>query len=162
MLIICDLCDKDITSTPRHVCDRADIRAYVTRLVDDNRAAERDLDDIRNGVYKLLQSLPNISGTEEVVVRTDWLRRLWSAAACQWHEAKTADSFLVSWLATHRILSRAFDLFRSENRRQKVTMRDKLQSLKDACVQAQKVLGYEDSKLDLGSDDVVRLCRDES
>lgn len=158
-VLICDKCNEYLPLSPEsldHVCDPEKIKEYVRYLKEEAENNRRKLDDIRNAVFNVLQELPTLEG-EKAIVKTDWLRQLWDAAQCQWHEEKTADSFLVRWLVTHRILCEAFDLFESK---EKGTFLDKLADLKQACLQAEETLNYGNkdgtSRLDLSPEDIVR------
>ena len=146
MLIVCDICDEVVSELP-HVCDKEKIKAYIKSLQDRANKAERNLEDVQNAVFMILKDLPELQG-ESISVKTEWLRNLWSTAKCQWYEQKSADDFLVCWLATHRILCEAFDLFRSKN----IDKEKKLRDLKDACIQASRILQYNEN-FDLGPED---------
>lgn len=160
-LFLCDVCNEQLGPAP-HVCDLAKVREYVDRLEDQARVAERRLEDVRNAVYKILQPLDGLEKREEgdVLVSGEWLRKLWAAAQCNWDlmaEARTADSFLTCWIATHRVLRKAFDVFRTGKG---LTLQEKLQALREACNQASEVLGYQSSKLDMSVEDVIQNRRD--
>ncbi len=114
-LFVCDKCGFEggvHLYAGGHVCEEQAILDHVKKLRDRASEAETKLDNIRNAVFMVLKDLPDLEG-ETVSVKTQTLRSLWDAAKCQWHEQKSADSFLVCWLVTHRILCEAFDLFRS-------------------------------------------------
>lgn len=153
-LFLCPMCNEHLTLDPPHVCEREKIIAYVERLEHEARLAEHRLSEIQNAVMKVLQPLSSLDG-EEVTVKTEWLRKLWDAANCRWHEAKIADSFLVHWMATHRILCEAFDLFRSKKYGKSQTLLEKLKDLRDACDKAKETLGYRDSNLDMTPEDLA-------
>ncbi len=152
-LFLCSVCDEQIGfgSIPEHVCDHEKIKALTSKLRDQANAAESKLHDIKNAVFMTLQQLPSLD-PEEVTIPTEWLRNLWKAAECQWYSEKTADNFLSRWIATHRTLCEAFDLFRSKKSESKL---EKLQALREACDNAAELLGYQDSKLDLRPEDLV-------
>lgn len=151
-LILCKVCDEELTHT--HVCNPEKIIAYVDRLRREARTAESKLSEIQNAVMKVLQPIPHLEN-EEVTVKTEWLRKLWNAANCQWDEVKTADSFLVHWMATHRILCEAFDVFRSKKYGKSQTLLEKLRDLREACDKAKETLGYQESNLDMSPEDLV-------
>ncbi len=153
---ICPTCDEPLGWTPHvHVCKPEVIEAYVHRLKEEANTATRRLEDVRDAVFRLLEPMPQIEKLEEVTVSTEFLRKLWQSAQCQWHEAKTPESFLVRWIALHRILCEAFDLFRSKKYGKVETLAQKLTALKEACNHAQDVLGYKDSNLDLTPEDLA-------
>jgi hypothetical protein len=149
-LFLCDICDEQL-SLEVHVCEPDKIRARIQKLQDATRIAEFRWDKVRNAVYMILQSLP-LLGDEKVVIEAEWLRRLWDAADCRWYENTSADNFLVRWIAVHRILSEAFDVFRSKKNE---TLLVKLQALKKVCDEAKEVLGYQNSILDLMPEDLI-------
>lgn len=152
-LFLCDLCNAHLTLDP-HECDKEKILRNIQQLEERARIAERNLDDVQNAVFKLLEPLGSLDG-EEVTVKTEWLQWLWDAARCKWHKADTAKSFLCHWMATHRILCEAFDLFRSKKHGHVETKLNKLKHLREACDKAKEVLGYQDSNLDLTPEDLV-------
>ena len=157
-LLLCDVCLSrlELGSTSQHVCDSEKAKKNVKQLEGRASNAENKLEDIRNAVYMLLHQLPSLNA-EQVNVSGEWLRNLWKAADCRWSEAKSADSFLVQWVATHRILCEAFRLFRSKNHGRVETTLSKLQSLRQVCDRAKEVLGYQDSsKFDLTPEDVLK------
>ena len=149
-LFLCPMCDEQLMSSP-HVCNPTVIINRIHKLENEVRLAESKLNNVKNSVFMLLQSLPSLEG-DSVSVETEWLRKMWHAAECQWHENKSPDKFLVRWIALHRILCEAFDLFRSNK---KETTLEKLRFLKEACDSAKKVLNYEDSKLYLTPEDLM-------
>jgi hypothetical protein len=154
MWSMCRMCGGHLSLDNPHVCDPEKVRERMEELEHQARIAEHRLSDIQNAVMKVLQPLPNLEG-EEVTVKTEWLRKLWDSANCQWHEAKTADSFLVHWMATHRILCEAFDLFRSKKYGKSQTLLEKLRELRDACDKAKDTLGYRDSNLDMTPEELA-------
>jgi len=152
---ICDICDKALGWTPHeHVCDPEKIREHVHELRTRAAVAENRLNSVQDAIFKLLEPLPSLND-ETVTVKSEWLRKLWESAQCQWHEAKTADSFLVRWMALHRILCEAFDLFRSKKYGKTQTLLEKLKDLREACDKAKETLGYQDSKLDMTPEDLA-------
>jgi len=84
------------------------------------------------------------------------LRKLWNATENQWYEAKTADDFITCWMVTHRILCEAYDVFRSKKYGHAQTILQKLKDLRKACDESQKVLGYENSNLDMSPEDLIK------
>lgn len=159
-LFRCDLCDENLgfIGGDIHKCDPEKIKSKIKmeKLQKLAMDAENHLEDIRNAVYKILQQLPSMDGPK-ATVDTDWIRRLWDAAECRWWEAKTADSFLVHWLASHRILVEAFQLFRSKEYGKSVPKLEKLKQLREACDYARKVLGYDKDgdEFDVSPEDLV-------
>ena len=156
-LFLCDVCLAQLEpgSMSPHVCDPEKARKHAKYQEDRAIAAEGKLEVVRNAVFMLLHQLPSLN-TEQVNVSGEWLRNLWKAADCQWDEVKTADSFLVRWMATHRILRESFRLFRSKNCGKVESLLSKLQLLRQACDKAKEVLGYQDSKFDLTPEDVLK------
>ena len=154
-LFLCHICNEQLGFENPHKCDPETIRKYVGSLQDAARLAERRLDDMQNAVFMLIHELPSLEG-EEITVKTKWLTRLWEATKCRWYEAETKEQFLVCWMATHRILCEAFDLFRDEKHGKKETLLQKLVALKEACTNAQEFLGYKDSKLHLSPEDICK------
>ncbi len=150
-LFLCQICDEQLSFTESHVCKQEDIVNYIQRLRDDANRSRNFLNDIQNAVLMILQSLPTLDD-EQILVETKWLRKLWDAAQCQWHENKSVDKFLVRWIALHRTLSESFNLFRSKNHK---TLLEKLTAVREMCDSAKKVLGYEDSRFDLTPEDLV-------
>jgi hypothetical protein len=153
-ILICRTCDVDITGDGNHVCSQKAVLALVERLREETRTAEQRLSDIRNAVFRALEELPGREG-ELVAVPFDRLRQLWDAAQCRWYEATTADDFLARWLATHRILCEAFDVFRSVKCGKRETLLEKLLALRAACDAARATLGYENSGFDLTPEDLA-------
>lgn len=58
-------------------------------------------------------------------------------------------------MATHGILCKAYDLFRSKRYGKVETTLEKLQNLRAACDRSKEVLGYHDSNLDMTPEDVL-------
>ena len=149
-LFLCRMCDEQLGSLP-HVCNPDVIVNRINKLENEIRLTENKLNGIKNSVFMLLQSLPSLEG-DSVSVETEWIRKIWQAAECQWYENKNPDKFLVRWISLHRILCEAFDLFKS---RKKEPVLEKLKDLKEACSNAQKLLNYQDTKLDLTPEDLM-------
>lgn len=149
-LFLCKLCNAHLDMSP-HKCDPEAIEAHIFQLENEKWQAQNHLNQVRNTIYNLLKPLETLEG-ESVIVKGDLLRNLWSAANCEWHNAKTADNFLSHWMALHKILRKAFDLFRSKK---KETPLEKLNQLKNSVDTAKEVLGYQDSKLDLTLEDFI-------
>jgi len=152
-LFLCDVCNQQL-GTPPHVCNREDIKKYVDDLEERATTAEFRLNDVKNAVLMVLEQLQSIEG-EEVTVKTEWLKKLWAAAKCQWYEAKDASAFLKRYIALHRILCEAFDLFRTKKGE---TLLLKLKNLREACDSANSLLGYEKNQIDklsLTPEDIV-------
>lgn len=154
---ICDICDKGMGFDGDHVCDPENIKKFVDDCQKRAREAENKLDNIRNSILMLLQSLPSF-GDGEVSVDTDWIRKIWNAAECRDYDAKTPESFLVQWLATHGVLCEAFSLFRTEEigRRDNTSTLEKLQALRKACDEAKEILYKNDgSPFDLTAENIL-------
>src|SRR5574343_756231 len=78
-LFLCDLCNQQLSlKEVKHVCKPEDIKAYIDRLDDDRRVAERKLDDIREAIFQVMSEIPSFE-EEKVTVSTKWLKRLWEA-----------------------------------------------------------------------------------
>ena len=153
-LFLCDLCDQQLGFDGNHFCATANIRKKNERLEKDKRTAERRLDEMQNAVLMLLKELPSLA-VERINVDAKWLRRLWDATQGRWDEAKTADEFLSHWLATHRVLCEAYDVFRTEKYGHPQTLLQKLTDLRIVCDSSKKVLGYEASDFDMTPEDLV-------
>ncbi len=154
-LFLCKCCGKQL-SLDEHICNKEDIEKYVAELENDARIAGYNLRTIQNAVFKLLQTSSALSDSEYTVVETEWLKNLWKAAECQWYESKSSDNFLVCWMSLHRILRKAFDLFRSKTNGKSETLLQKLQSLREACDKAKETLGYQKSNLDMSPEDLIK------
>ncbi len=154
-LFICRICNETLGDNFVHQCDQTKVEAHIEKLQNEAHVAERRLNDIRNAVFMVLQELPSLEG-EKVEVNGEWLRRLWGAGDCRWWEAKSADEFLVRWLATQKILCEAFDLFRSERKgtRPKSTL-EQLRALRKACVDAKNLMYNDSSSFNVTADDIV-------
>ena len=158
-LIICPICDdhSGICVDHKHECTTENIIKNVKRLEEEAATAKRNLDKIQNDVMMLLHTLPSLDG-EEISVKTDWIRTLWKAAKCNWDGEQSADSFIARWLAIHRILCEAFDLFRGGRFNTKEPLLHRLTVLKEMCVNAQEILGYNEkgsSPLFLSPQDII-------
>lgn len=154
-LLICDSCNRQMDWGGEHVCKPNDIRYHVAELENRARVAEDNVSDMRNDMYWVLKDLPSLEG-DKLEVSGKLIRQLWDAVGGQWYEHKTADSFLSMWLATHRILCEAFDLFRTKKKGGTTgTVLERLKELRRACDEARIVLGYLDSKFDVTPEELV-------
>ena len=151
-LFLCSVCNKDLLGDMLHVCKREDIEERIEKLEIARGIAENRLQSIQDAVYRLLEALPSLSEPTSTV-DSDWLRKLWNATQCAWYEAKTADSFLIRWMAMHDILRCAFDLFRKPDKDSALT---KLIRLYEACNRAKEVLGYQSSKFTVSPEQFLR------
>lgn len=153
---ICSLCDEPLSFTgPPHECSREKIMANITRLQDAERVASQKLEDMQNSVLVMLKEVGGPFEGDKVTVNAAWLRRLWDATNNCWYEAKNADDFLVQWMATHRILCEAYDVFRSKKYGHKQTLLQKLTDLREACDKSKPILGYNDSHFDVTPEDLA-------
>ncbi len=150
-LFICDICNEQLNG--KHVCNLENVKKYVNELKESAMVSAKNLAEIQNAVFMILQELPPPSSAAGWAA-DEWIDRLWEAAKCQHNNIKTKEQFLVRWTTMHRILSEAFDVFRSVKYGKKESILDKLKSLKEACKTAQEVFGYQDSKLDLTPEDI--------
>lgn len=144
-LFLCDICDEQLSDS--HVCDKEVIKKRISTLEERACLAERQSRDMQNAIFMILHTLPTLEG-DEVVVKTNDLKRLWEAAKCQWFSAKTADQFLSCWMAMHKILREAYNVFRSRNFKKNLSLLEKLNNLHKACIESKPILGYQDSNLD--------------
>lgn len=148
----CPVCNEALgLNAESHTCDLVQVQKRMQYLQEETVKATRKAESIENAVMLILRSLPSTE-EERVTIRTEDLRRLWDAAQCQWHEAKTADSFLAQWLATHSVLCEAYDMFRSTK---KESLLVKLRVLREVVDKSKVVLGYEDSTTDMTPEDLV-------
>lgn len=153
-LFLCDMCNEQLTFDSPHVCDPGKLRAYIAELELRARKAEHKLNVMEDAVLYTLKELPSLEG-EKIEVSTKWLRMLWQAAECRFDKYEEPEAFIGHWMAMHRILCEAFDLFRSRKYGKPSNLLKNLQELKEACEIAKKVLGYQDSVLDLSPEDIV-------
>lgn len=160
----CELCGKPMAVLSEdgllhEQCDPKDILANIRHLQDTARAANNARDRIQDAVLMILQGLPSLKG-ETVAIPTAKLRELWDAAECEVRDSRCLDTFLSRWVVMHSILSAAYSLFRGRGIR--LSVRDKLQRLLEACHQSQLVMGYQDSPLTVPVEEVLRKAREES
>lgn len=153
---ICQMCNEHINFDDVHVCNPDKIKAYVSKLEEDVRDARNKLESMQNAVFMLVQELPSL-GTGAVCVDTKWVRQLWLATNCHWYKVETVDDFHVQWLATHRVLCEAFDVFRAERLEHSRTLLQKLTDLKEACAKAAELM-YPDSGLIITPEELVMDC----
>lgn len=159
MLILCDVCNKDITGSgfngaAKHVCSRDDIIAYVNQLTNHANDAERKLNQVRSAVLKILTSIPNIEKPTHTFP-ADLITELWEAAVLRDRDIETAAEYHNQWMSLHRILCEAFDLFRPLKHGRAETLLARLEALKKVCLHAQAIHGYTDSKLTLTPQDII-------
>ncbi len=162
-LFLCDLCDKplewqtDEKMWLPHVCLRESIRLKINNLEERCRKAENRLIDIQESVFRILTEIGfPVDDNCSNLISNELLGRLWRAADCKWHNADTASDFHSEWMATHRVLCEAFDVFRSKKYGNRETLLEKLTRLKESCDVAKKVLGYENSELDMTPEQLVK------
>jgi hypothetical protein len=154
------MCNEQLSLDPPHVCNPDDVREYVAELKLRADQAEHKLNLIDDAVLLTLKDLTSLEG-EKVEVSTKWLRKLWKAAECNFFDRyNELETFLAHWMAMHRILRCAFDLFKSRKYASSNLLKI-LQALKIACEDAKKILGYQDSLLDLSPEDIVKKTNDE-
>lgn len=156
-LFICKICDAHLPiSFERdvHKCDMAVVEKRIEKLEYDRNIAERKLDKIRDSIFFIIQSLPSLD-PKEITVETELIRKLWKVAECRDLNADTADSFLCQHIAYHRILCESFGIFKSKEFGKSKNLLEKLKEVYEACLNAKKVLGYEDSKFDLTPEELI-------
>ena len=146
----CDLCLRPLNLDVAHVCDPDDVRRHVHELKDEAWKDREHCRQVRDRVLVLLAELPSLQGSE-VVVRTDLLRDLYAAAAEPARPEKVADHFHARWASLHRILVSAFDVFRRER-----PLAGLLTRLREDCLKAREVMGYQTSELPYSPEDVLR------
>lgn len=148
-LFLCPLCDEKLSAN--HVCDKDRLLEHVQTLTRRAQAAEHQLLLTQNAVRMLLKDVPSME-LEEIRVKTEWLRKLWDATESKWYKKETATDFHVKWMAVHRVLSEAFNVFKSKKSK---TLLEKLTELKKFCEEAKIVLGYQDSKFDMSPEQLT-------
>jgi hypothetical protein len=162
-LFLCDICNQNLSccfkadgNYEKHVCKNEDILAYIDNLRNIAGKAERNLDEIRNAVFMTIQDLPSLT-PEEITIKTKWIKQVWDAANCKWYENPYnhggPDYFLGRWCSMHRLLCEAYDLFRSKKGESLLT---KLTNLREAVDNSKVALGYQDSKLDMKPEDLLK------
>lgn len=165
-LFLCDMCNKDLMcgyredgNHEKHVCKEEDILSHINRLKDTAWKAENNLDSIRNAVLMTIHELPSLEN-EEVTIKTKWIKKVWDAADCKWYEHNVREGgpeyFLLRWIATHRLLCEAYDLFRSSKYGRVESLLTKLTNLKEAVDNSKEALGYQDIKLDMSPEDLLK------
>lgn len=150
-LFLCEVCNRSLSLD--HSCNPTDIKSNIERLRDRAWTAECYASQVENRIKLLIQNLPTMDG-DCVIVKAELIRNLWNAAVRKDHHAENADNYLSRWIAMHRILSRAFSLFRERTSGGK-NMIQRLAALRDSCDHARLVFGYTDSVFDLEPTDVA-------
>lgn len=154
----CDICNQGIGfRDDEHICNSEDIEKYIKSMDEKTRKTQGQLDNIRDSILMLIQSLPSLEN-EKTVVDTKWIRSIWDAAQCRDYDARTPETFLVKWLVTHRVLCEAFSLFRTEETgRKKMPVLERLEFLRRSVDEARTILGYEDeSPFDVTPEDILK------
>jgi hypothetical protein len=164
MLIVCELCDKEITGETfhgiEHKCQEEDIREHIQYLKKQARNFESLNYAIRDNIFHLLKDIKQEQIKDnQITISWDYLEKIWDAAKCRFHDANTAKSFLSDWLVTHMILCEAADLFDSKYNHESVKF--KLEKLRKAIVEAETRL-YPTSleRINLSVDDIIEQIRE--
>lgn len=157
-LFLCQLCNDHLDFDRPHECDPVTLRKRIEELEMKARKAEHKLNVIEDAVQHLIKELPSLEG-EKIEVTTKWLRLLWKAAECRFDKFEEPESFLGHWMAMHRILCEAFDLFRSKKHGHPANLLVNLKELWEACERAKVVLGYQTSVFDLSPEDIVENAK---
>lgn len=160
--ISCDICGEELSFTGDHACDMDKVRKIIKDLNEMVRIKDGTMEIIQDGVLLLFSEIPSVEHLqqENIEVKVHWLRMLWDAANGKFNDVEIADSFLSQWIATHLVLSEAFDLFRSKSFRKNHGLLEKLKELKFACDEAKETLGYQDSILDLTPEDIIKNAKE--
>lgn len=158
-LFLCDICNEQL-SLEDHICKQEDIRKRIQYLEIEAGTARHHLNLVQDAVFLILKSIGDESSLDLdlVAVETKLIRDLWKAAKCEWHDHKTEKSFLVMWMATHRVLCEAFSIFRKKSQGQikPLNLLEKLTNLNKSCEEAKVTLGYESSKFDMTPEDLLK------
>lgn len=142
-LILCDICDANITGEVfnkiEHVCKREDIEKNVKKLTETMNFYQSKLNTVEELLHYYI--------SEKVEIRQDekeFLDKMMMAVSPNLvsYSSETSESFLVKWLATHRVLCEAFQLFYKDGR----PILEKLKDLEDSIANARQVLKYTTSK----------------
>lgn len=156
----CDICDEYIDySGDKHVCNKSDILERFRFLEERATKAERRLERINDTALKLFSTLPELD-LDMVCVDVVWLKKLWEALECNWdYQGNTLDLFHIQWMATHRVLCEAFDVFRSFHNHginKTPSLLEKLKVLHEFCIKAAKTCNYDDESLDMTPEELVK------
>lgn len=158
-LFLCPLCNDHFTIDPPHKCNDSKITSYIKKLKTEAHEAEMNLHLMQDDILFLIKEIPSLE-KEKVEVSTKWIKSLWQYAGGNFYRTEDPVSFLSHWMAMHRILCEAFDLFRSKNYKEPKNLLSNLKQLLEVCEHAKTVLGYEDSKFDLSPEDIVNKLPD--
>lgn len=153
-LFLCSNCNKSLGSEI-HICKHEDVKLYVEKLELRAREAENELRQIQDSVLLIMETLPTLD-KEEVLVKSELLENLWKSVKLQWYKSEHPKDFLLKWMTLHRILTDCFYIFKPIRNGKKETLVEKLAKLKESCQHAQEVFGYQDSKLILSPEDLIK------
>jgi len=142
-LILCDICDVNITSdmfnNVEHVCKREDIEKNVKKLTETMNFYHGKLINAEELLNCYISKKMEIREDERVFL--DKMMKILSPGLASF-SSETSESFLVKWIATHSVLCEAFQLFYKDGR----PILEKLKDLEDSIANARQVLKYKTSK----------------
>lgn len=155
-LIVCDICDVNITSDAfnnvEHVCKREDIEKNVKKLTETMHFYESKLFTAEELLDYYISEKKEIK-TDEKEFLDKMLKILSPGFAVS--SLETSESFLVKWLATHGVLCEAFQLFYKDGR----PILEKLKTLEDSIANARQILKYTTSKDVMTSEELYESLR---
>jgi hypothetical protein len=150
-LFLCEVCNEQLTKD--HICDRQKIIDHIEFLKLQADKHHLQVTQVRDSILFLIKSLPSLD-SETVEVKTDLIREVYASAGDSWDgKYKTADSYLIMWIAMHQLLSRAFELFKPKKKGDLLT---KMKALKAACLHAKEILQYKNTDISLEPEDVLK------
>lgn len=154
-LFLCRLCGEQIheVGVP---CDPEKLEARINCLEGRAQVCERQCVIVRDFLERTLASVAagdGLSG-ETVEVSSEWLRKLWEGVSSgKWENGPTADSFLSRLMAVHRVFRTANDLFRDR----RGTAEEKLNALRNQCIETYRTLYKAEVEFDYTTSDVIDL-----
>lgn len=154
----CEACGKDQWDGPCRSPECAKAVVVITDLKDKLRNAELLASHLQENVLRLLYAWaesPDKPDKTRAVVDFKYIRQLWEAAECRWHEFKDCDSYYDHWNKVWQVLCDAIHLFSVRKSDWRMNTIDCLNRLRDA-VEKSRHKDEPDWPIDATIDRVVR------